>query len=382
MPKILSIFGTRPEAIKMAPVIKELEKRRNDLTSIVCVTAQHREMLDQVLSTFKIRPDYDLDIMESGQDPLQITCAVLTGLRSVLQETRPDLVLVHGDTTTTMAAALASFYFRTQVGHVEAGLRTKNKFAPYPEEMNRRVAGAIADLHFAPTPGARQNLIEEAVDPKTIYVTGNTVVDALFAALAIIEEDPGIRDRFSEQFSYLNPEKKLILVTGHRRENFGEGFENICRALAEVAAIHPEVQILYPVHLNPNVCRPVRKTLGNMEGANILLIDPVEYLPFVYLMNRSYMIVTDSGGIQEEAPSLRKPVLVMRDVTERPEGVQAGTIRIAGTRTARIRSSIELLLSDKDEYQKMTSAANPYGDGKAAERIVGIIHDHFSGSQF
>jgi len=377
MPKILSIFGTRPEAIKMAPVIKELEKRRNDLTSIVCVTAQHREMLDQVLSTFKIRPDYDLDIMESGQDPLQITCAVLTGLRSVLQETRPDLVLVHGDTTTTMAAALASFYFRTQVGHVEAGLRTKNKFAPYPEEMNRRVAGAIADLHFAPTPGARQNLIEEAVDPKTIYVTGNTVVDALFAALAIIEEDPGIRDRFSEQFSYLNPEKKLILVTGHRRENFGEGFENICRALAEVAAIHPEVQILYPVHLNPNVCRPVRKTLGNMEGANILLIDPVEYLPFVYLMNRSYMIVTDSGGIQEEAPSLGKPVLVMRDVTERPEGVQAGIVKVIGTKVREICSSISRLISDAAFYKQMTSSRNPYGDGKAAQRIVDIIHEIF-----
>ncbi|MGA3113111.1 MAG: UDP-N-acetylglucosamine 2-epimerase (non-hydrolyzing) [Syntrophobacteraceae bacterium] len=377
MPKILSIFGTRPEAIKMAPVIKELEKRRNDLTSIVCVTAQHREMLDQVLSTFKIRPDYDLDIMESGQDPLQITCAVLTGLRSVLQETRPDLVLVHGDTTTTMAAALASFYFRTQVGHVEAGLRTKNKFAPYPEEMNRRVAGAIADLHFAPTPGARQNLIEEAVDPKTIYVTGNTVVDALFAALAIIEEDPGIRDRFSEQFSYLNPEKKLILVTGHRRENFGEGFENICRALAEVAAIHPEVQILYPVHLNPNVCRPVRKTLGNMEGANIFLIDPVEYLPFVYLMNRSYMIVTDSGGIQEEAPSLGKPVLVMRDVTERPEGVQAGIVKVIGTKVREICSSISRLISDAAFYKQMTSSRNPYGDGKAAQRIVDIIHEIF-----
>ncbi|MGO9017093.1 MAG: non-hydrolyzing UDP-N-acetylglucosamine 2-epimerase [Syntrophobacteraceae bacterium] len=377
MPKILSIFGTRPEAIKMAPVIKELERRRNDLTSIVCVTAQHREMLDQVLSTFKISPDYDLDIMESGQDPLQITCAVLTGLRSVLEETRPDLVLVHGDTTTTMAAALASFYFRTQVGHVEAGLRTRNKFAPYPEEMNRRVAGAIADLHFAPTPRARQNLIEEAVDPKTIYVTGNTVVDALFAALAIIEEDPGIRDRFAEQFSYLNPEKKLILVTGHRRENFGEGFENICRSLAEVAAIHPEVQILYPVHLNPNVCRPVRKTLGNMEGANIFLIDPVDYLPFVYLMNRSYMIVTDSGGIQEEAPSLGKPVLVMRDVTERPEGVQAGIVKVIGTKVREICSSISRLISDAAAYKQMTSSRNPYGDGKAAQRIVDIIHEIF-----
>ncbi|MGA2937125.1 MAG: UDP-N-acetylglucosamine 2-epimerase (non-hydrolyzing) [Syntrophobacteraceae bacterium] len=377
MPKILSIFGTRPEAIKMAPVIKELERRPDDFTSIVCVTAQHREMLDQVLSAFKIRPHYDLDIMKSGQDPLQITCAVLTGLRSVIEETRPDLVLVHGDTTTTMAAALASFYFRTKVGHVEAGLRTKNKFAPYPEEMNRRVAGAIADLHFAPTPGARQNLIEEAVDPKTIHVTGNTVVDALFAALAIIEEDPGLQDRFAEQFSYLNPHKKLIVVTGHRRENFGEGLQNICSALAKVAANHPEVQILYPVHLNPNVYGPVRKTLGNMEGANILLIDPVEYLPFVYLMNRSYMIVTDSGGIQEEAPSLGKPVLVMRDVTERPEGAQAGVVKLIGTGVREIYSSISRLISDAAAYKQMTSSRNPYGDGKAAQRIVDIIHAIF-----
>ncbi len=376
MLKILSIFGTRPEAIKMAPVIKELESRPDDFTSIVCVTAQHREMLDQVLTAFKIHPDFDLDVMKAGQDLFQITSSVLTGLRGVLAESRPDLVLVHGDTTTTMTAALAAFYCRTRVGHVEAGLRTRDKFAPYPEEINRRVTGAIADLHFAPTSGARQNLIEEAVDPKTIHVTGNTAVDALFAAIAMIEKDPGLHDRFASQFSYLNPEKKLILVTGHRRENFGEGFQNICRALAEVAANQPEVQILYPVHLNPNVCRPVRKILGNMEGANIFLIDPVEYLAFVYLMNRSYMIVTDSGGIQEEAPSLRKPVLVMREVTERPEGVQAGTIKITGTRSAQIRSSIELLLSDENEYQKMTSAGNPYGDGKAAERIVGIIRNN------
>ncbi len=373
MRKILSIFGTRPEAIKMAPVIKELERRPDDFKSIVCVTAQHREMLDQVLSAFKINPDYDLDIMKSGQDLFQISCAVLTGLRNVLQETRPDLVLVHGDTTTTMTSALASFYFRTKVGHVEAGLRTRDKFAPYPEEMNRRVAGAIADLHFAPTAGARQNLIEEAVDPKTIHVTGNTAVDALFAALAIIEEDPRLQERFAAEFSYLSPEKKMILVTGHRRENFGERFENICRALARVAENRPDVQILYPVHLNPNVHEPAHKILKNAEGANIFLIDPVEYIAFVYLMNRSYMIVTDSGGIQEEAPSLGKPVLVMRDVTERPEGVRAGVVEIVGTQAAQIYSSIELLLSDASKYKKMTSACNPYGDGKAAERIARII---------
>lgn len=373
MRRVLNIFGTRPEAIKMAPVIKELERHPDDFTSLVCVTAQHREMLDQVLSAFKIDPDYDLDIMESGQDLVQITCAVLTGLKRVIEESRPDLVLVHGDTTTTMAAALASFFFRTKIGHVEAGLRTRNKFAPYPEEINRRLAGAIADLHFAPTRSARQNLIEEAVDPKTIYVTGNTVVDALFAALTAIENDPSLRDRFARQFSYLNPEKKLILVTGHRRENFGEGFENICHALAEVASNQPDAQIIYPVHLNPNVSGPVHKILGNMEGSNIFLIDPVEYLAFVYLMNRSYLIVTDSGGIQEEAPSLGKPVLVMRDVTERPEGVHAGVVRIVGTKTARIRSSIESLLSDESEYQKMRSARNPYGDGHAAVRIAEII---------
>ena len=375
MRKILSIFGTRPEAIKMAPVIKELETRPDDLTSIVCVTAQHREMLDQVLSDFKIKPDFDLDIMRAGQDLFQTTSAVLTGLKGVLEESRPDLVLVHGDTTTTMAAALAAFYSRTKIGHVEAGLRTRNKFAPYPEEMNRRVTGAVADLHFAPTPGARRNLIEEAVDPNTIYVTGNTAVDALFTALALIEKDPALQKRLVGRFNFLNPRKRLILVTGHRRENFGEGFQNICRALVEVASNQPEVQILYPVHLNPNVRGPVRKVLGNMEGANIFLIDPVDYLAFVYLMNRSYMILTDSGGIQEEAPSLGKPVLVMRDVTERPEGVKAGAIKIVGTKAAQICSSIERLLSDRAEYQKMASAGNPYGDGKAAERIVRIIRD-------
>jgi UDP-N-acetylglucosamine 2-epimerase (non-hydrolysing) len=373
MRKILSIFGTRPEAIKMAPVIKELERRPADFTSVVCVTAQHREMLDQVLSAFGIIPDFDLDIMKAGQDLFQTTSAVLTGLQGVLAQTRPDLVLVHGDTTTTMTAALAAFYCRTKVGHVEAGLRTRDKFAPYPEEMNRRVTGAIADLHFAPTAAARRNLIEEAVDPKTIHVTGNTAVDALFAALSLMERTPGLQDRFAAQFSFLDPAKRLILVTGHRRENFGEGFQNICRALAQVAANQPGVQILYPVHLNPNVYGPVRRILGNMEGSNIFLIDPVEYLAFVYLMNRCCMIVTDSGGIQEEAPSLRKPVMVMRDVTERPEGVQAGAVRIVGTQASKIRSSIELLLSDEEEYKRMTSAGNPYGDGKAAERIVGII---------
>jgi len=375
MHRILIVFGTRPEAIKMAPVVKEFQRHPDNFTSLVCVTAQHREMLDQVLSDFKITPDFDLDIMKAGQDLFQITSAVLTGLRGVLAESNPDMVLVHGDTTTTMAAALAAYYRPTKIGHVEAGLRTRNKFAPYPEEMNRRITGAIADLHFAPTPWARQNLIDEAVNPQTIHVTGNTVIDALFAALALIDKDSGLQERFASRFSFLDYKKRLVLVTGHRRENFGEGFQNICRALAEVASNQSEVQILYPVHLNPNVYGPVRKVLGNMEGSNIFLIDPVDYLSFIYLMNRSYLIVTDSGGIQEEAPSLGKPVLVMRDVTERPEGVKAGAIMVVGTKAAQIRSSIERLLSDRTQYQKMSSAGNPYGDGKAAERIVRIIRD-------
>ncbi len=374
MRKILSIFGTRPEAIKMAPVIKELERHPEDFTSVVCVTAQHREMLDQVLSTFEIAPDYDLDIMEHGQDPLQVTGAILNGLRSVLEKTRPDLVLVHGDTTTTMAGALASFYLHRKVGHVEAGLRTRNKFSPFPEEINRRLTSAIADLHFAPTPEARQNLIAEGVAPESVHVTGNTVIDALFAALGILEKNPEMESRLSQRFSYLDPGKKLILVTGHRRENFGEGLENICRALAEVASNRPEqVQVLYPVHLNPSVNGPVRKALGNAGSSNIFLIEPVEYLAFIYLMKRAHMIVTDSGGIQEEAPSLGIPVLVTREVTERPEGARAGAVKIIGARTAEIRSSIETLLTDGGEHQSMASAGNPYGDGHAAERICAII---------
>ena len=375
MHKIMLILGTRPEAIKMAPVIIELQKHPHEISSIVCVTAQHREMLDQVLSIFNIKPDFDLDIMKPGQNLFDITGNILKGMKSVFDECRPDLVLVHGDTTTTMAGALSAFYSRIKVGHVEAGLRTGDKFAPYPEEMNRRVTGAMTDLHFAPTPGARRNLLDEGVAPDTVHVTGNTVVDSLLSAVAIIENNPKLQNRFASEFSYLDAQKKLILVTGHRRENFGKRFENICYALRDVAKKHPEAQILYPVHLNPNAQKPVREILGSMESANIFLIDPVEYLPFVYLMNRAYMIVTDSGGIQEEAPSLGKPVLVMRDVTERPEGVEAGVVKVVGTEVHRIFSSIERLLLDESEYQKMTSAANPYGDGKAAERIVKIIRD-------
>lgn len=373
MHKILTIFGTRPEAIKMAPLIKGFEKYSGDFTSIVCVTAQHRKMLDQVLSVFSITPDYDLNIMQPGQDLFEVTCRVLKNLKGVIERVRPDLVLVHGDTTTTMAASLASFYCHTRVGHVEAGLRTRNKFAPYPEEINRKITGDIADFHFAPTPTARANLIAEKVDPASIHVTGNTVIDALFSAVAMIETNQEFQTRFAAQFPFLDSTKKLILVTGHRRENFGIGFENICLALSMVAERHTNVQILYPVHLNPSVQIPVRKILGNLDGRNIFLVDPVEYLTFVCLMLRAYIIVTDSGGVQEEAPSLSKPVLVMRDATERPEGVEAGVIRIVGTRAEQIYASITTLLTDRVAYQEMTSSHNPYGDGKASERIIEIL---------
>ncbi|MHC1726431.1 MAG: non-hydrolyzing UDP-N-acetylglucosamine 2-epimerase [Syntrophobacteraceae bacterium] len=374
MPKVLSIFGTRPEAIKMAPVIKKLALFPGHLHSIVCVTAQHREMLDQVLSVFKICPDYDLDIMKPGQDLFDVTRGVLEGLKEVISEVKPQLVLVHGDTTTSMAASLAAFYCKTRVGHVEAGLRTRNKFAPFPEEMNRRLTGALTDFHFAPTQQARDNLIAEGVAPDTIYVTGNTVVDALLSARATIEEEPHLKERFETQFSFLNPDRKLILVTGHRRENFGQGFFNICQALATFAQSHPEVQILYPIHLNPNVQAPVRQILGNSLCTNVYLIDPVEYLSFVYLMNRAWLILTDSGGIQEEAPSLGKPVLVMRDATERPEGVEAGIIKVIGSGVNGIISSLSQLITDPGAYNSMISCDNPYGDGKAGERIAAIIH--------
>jgi UDP-N-acetylglucosamine 2-epimerase (non-hydrolysing) len=382
MKKILSIFGTRPEAIKMAPVIKELERHPDRFTSRVCVTAQHRQMLDQVLQLFGISPHYDLNIMSEGQDLFDITCNALQGLKTVLEKERPDLVLVHGDTTTTMAAALAAYYCRVPVGHVEAGLRTHNKYAPYPEEINRKVAGSLADLHFAPTDTARRNLLGEGVAEETVFVTGNTVIDALFAITGKIDNDPEIRQRLDAEFSYLDPEKKLILVTGHRRENFGEGFENICFALKDIAIAFPGVEVLYPVHLNPNVQEPVRRILGDGEAKNIHLIQPVDYLPFVYLMNRSYLIITDSGGVQEEAPSLGKPVLVMRDATERPEAVDAGTVKLVGTSRERIVEEASLLLNDGDVYRRMSLARNPYGDGNAAKRIVGVISElHKSGLQ-
>lgn len=369
--KILSVFGTRPEAIKMAPVIKELEKYPESFQSVVCVTAQHRQMLDQVLELFEIRPSYDLDIMKPGQDLFDVTCNVLQGLKPVLDKEKPDIVLVHGDTTTTMAASLAAFYSRIRVGHVEAGLRTGNKLAPFPEEVNRRVAGVLADLHFAPTERAKGNLLAEGVDERLVTVTGNTVIDALLTVADRVHHDVALRSRFEAQFSFLDPGKRLILVTGHRRENFGDGFEQICHALAEIAEAVPDVEILYPVHLNPNVQEPVRRLLGHSR--RIHLIEPLDYLPFVYLMERSYLIITDSGGVQEEAPSLGKPVLVMRDTTERPEAVEAGTVKLVGADRGRIVSEALLLLNDKAAYDAMRRAHNPYGDGRAASRIVEVL---------
>lgn len=371
--KVLSIFGTRPEAIKMAPVVKELERRQDIFCSKVCVTAQHRQMLDQVLNLFEIRPDYDLNIMKPGQDLYDITCNVLQGIKSVLSEEKPDIVLVHGDTTTTMAAALGAYYSRIRVGHVEAGLRTFNKFAPFPEEVNRMVAGALADIHFAPTSSSRDNLLREGKPSDSIHITGNTVVDALMSVSTRIEQASGLKQQFDSDFSFLDARKKLILITGHRRENFGDGFENICHALADLAEQNEDVEILYPVHLNPNVQQPVQRILGGSRHRNVHLIEPVDYLPFVYLMNRSYLIITDSGGVQEEAPSLGKPVLVMRDTTERPEAVQAGTVRLVGTDRQKILAEATILLRDNDAYKTMSQSHNPYGDGMAALRICDAL---------
>jgi UDP-N-acetylglucosamine 2-epimerase (non-hydrolysing) len=368
--KILTVFGTRPEAIKMAPVVNALHAAPG-IESQVCVTAQHRQMLDQVLHLFDIQPDHDLNIMKPGQDLTDITANILLGLRSVLKAQRYDLLLVHGDTTTTMAASLAAFYEKVPVGHVEAGLRTGNMYAPWPEEMNRSVVGRIATLHFAPTRRARQSLVSEGIKDGAIHVTGNTVIDALQQVAERLQADQALRRQFDERFSFLHPEKRLILVTGHRRENFGDGFERICSALARLSQ-RPDVQILYPVHLNPAVQEPVRRILG--QAPNVHLIEPQDYLPFVYLMTRSHLIVTDSGGVQEEAPSLGKPVLVMRDTTERPEAVDAGTVRLVGTDADKIVGECQQLLDDPAAYDRMARALNPYGDGQAAARILAALH--------
>jgi UDP-N-acetylglucosamine 2-epimerase (non-hydrolysing) len=369
MLKVLAVFGTRPEAIKMAPVVARLSAQPDRFDVRVCVTAQHREMLDAVLALFRILPDHDLDLMKPGQDLFDVTAGVLSGMKPVLDAERPGIVLVHGDTTTTMAAALAAYYRRIPVGHVEAGLRTGDKYAPFPEEINRKVAGAVADLHFAPTEAARANLLREGVPAAAIEVTGNTVVDALLDVAGRIDADGALRARLDAQFPFLDPARRLVLVTGHRRENFGEGFENICRALAELAAKYDDVQVLYPVHLNPNVQEPVNRILGSGAG-NVHLVPPADYLPFVRLMMRAHLIVTDSGGVQEEAPSLGKPVLVMREVTERPEAVAAGTVRLVGTDREAIVREASRLLDDPAAYEAMSRAHNPYGDGRAAERIA------------
>ena len=367
--KVMVVFGTRPEAIKMAPLVKALQATPG-LQTVVCVTAQHRQMLDQVLRLFEITPEHDLDVMKPGQDLYDITSNILLGLRPVLAAERPDWVLVHGDTTTTLATTLAAYYARIPVAHIEAGLRTGDKYAPFPEEMNRKITGAVADLHFAPTTASEANLLAEGVPAASIHVTGNTVIDALLAVVDKLKTSATLQTELAERFRFLDASKRLILVTGHRRENFGEGFQNICHALADVAERHPEVEILYPVHLNPNVRQPVQDILAARGLSNVHLIEPVDYLPFVYLMNRSHLIITDSGGVQEEAPSLGKPVLVMRETTERPEAVAAGTVKLVGTSREAIVRECERLLTDADAYQTMSRARNPYGDGQAVARIV------------
>lgn len=358
--KILSIFGTRPEAIKLAPVLAELNKHK--VTSVVCVTAQHREMLDQVLALFAIQPNYDLAIMQPNQTLAELTARVLTKLDEVLRIEQPDWVLVQGDTTTVMVAALAAFYHRVKVGHVEAGLRSFDKYQPFPEEINRKIATSVSDLHFAPTELSKQNLLREGVPEANIIVTGNTVIDALLQ----VAEKP--YDWDSSPLAAIPRDKRIILVTAHRRENFGTPLQNICVALRTIAERYPDVHIVYPVHLNPNVQTVVHQTLANI--ANITLLQPLEYLPLVQLLKQSFLVVTDSGGIQEEAPGLGKPVLVLREVTERPEGVTAGTVKLVGTDTGKIVREIELLLTDKNEYDRMARAVNPYGDGYASQRIV------------
>lgn len=371
--KVMVVFGTRPEAIKMAPLVKALQAAPG-LQTVVCVTAQHRQMLDQVLRLFEITPEHDLDVMKPGQDLYDITSNILLGLRPVLAAERPDWVLVHGDTTTTLATTLAAYYARIPVAHIEAGLRTGDKYAPFPEEMNRKITGAVADLHFAPTAASQANLLAEGVPATTVHVTGNTVIDALLAVVEKLKTSATLQAELAERFRFLDASKKLILVTGHRRENFGEGFQNICHALADVAERHLDVEILYPVHLNPNVRQPVNDILAARGLSNVHLIEPVDYLPFVYLMNRSHLIITDSGGVQEEAPSLGKPVLVMRETTERPEAVAAGTVKLVGTSREAIVRECERLLTDTEAYQTMSRAHNPYGDGQAAARIVNTLH--------
>lgn len=384
MKKVMLVFGTRPEAIKMAPLVKEFQRYAEEFDTVVCVSGQHRELLDQVLSIFDIVPDYDLHVMKQGQDLYDITSRVLLGMRDVLRESKPDVVLVHGDTTTSMAAALAAFYQQIPVGHVEAGLRTHNIYSPWPEEMNRLITGRIATYNFAPTQLSRQNLLNEAVKDDSIFVTGNTVIDALHWVVDKIREEKILSRSLAEELcrggydtSRLANGKKLVLITGHRRENFGEGFLQMCRAIKSLTERYPEVDFVYPMHLNPNVRKPIHEVFGEkLEGLkNMFFIEPLEYLSFVFLMEKAHIVLTDSGGIQEEAPGLGKPVLVMRDTTERPEAVEAGTVRLVGTDYDAIVDNVSTLLDNQDVYNRMSQAVNPYGDGYACSRIVEALRN-------
>ena len=385
MKRIMLVFGTRPEAIKMAPLVKEFEKHPDEFDTIVCVTGQHREMLDQVLKIFDIKPNYDLNIMKQGQDLYDVTCSVLTGMRDVLKEVQPDVVLVHGDTTTSTASALAAFYQQIPVGHVEAGLRTRNIYSPWPEEMNRQITGRIATYNFSPTQLSRQNLLEERVDDEKITVTGNTVIDALYWVVEKIKNDKDLSIELQDillkagyNTNRLNTGRRLVLITGHRRENFGDGFIHICNAIKTLTQNYPDVDFVYPMHLNPNVRKPIHEVFGEdlSDLGNMFFIEPLEYLSFVYLMEKSSIVLTDSGGIQEEAPGLGKPVLVMRNTTERPEALDAGTVKLVGTDYDTIVNSVSTLLDNKEEYNKMSKAVNPYGDGKACGRIVDFIKEN------
>ena len=382
---ILLVFGTRPEAIKMAPLVKKLQSEPEKFKTVVCVTAQHRQMLDQVLHIFDIKPDYDLNIMQANQDLYDVTSRVLLGMRDVLKEVQPDVVLVHGDTTTSTAAALAAFYLQIPVGHVEAGLRTHNIYSPWPEEMNRQITGRITTHHFAPTPLAKQNLLDENVRPEQIVVTGNTVIDALYMVVEKIKNDANLQSELGELLkeagydtARLDGSRRLVLITGHRRENFGDGFISMCTAIRDLAAKYPDVDFVYPMHLNPNVRKPIHEVFGDVHITpstlhNLYFIEPLEYLSFVYLMEKSTIVLTDSGGIQEEAPGLGKPVLVMRDTTERPEALESGSVHLVGTNYEKIIGEVSTLLDDAVAYQKMSQAVNPYGDGMACERISAFL---------
>ena len=385
MKKVMLVFGTRPEAIKMAPLVREFKKYPEVFDTIVCVTGQHREMLDQVLDIFDINPEYDLNIMQQGQDLYDITSKVLYGMRDVLDEAKPDVVLVHGDTTTSTSAALAAFYRQIPVGHVEAGLRTHDIYSPWSEEMNRQITGRIASFNFSPTPLSRKNLLDENVNDDKITVTGNTVIDALHIVVDRIKNDKGLSEELHSVLlssgydtNRLDDGRRMVLITGHRRENFGDGFINICNAIKDLSAKYPDVDFIYPMHLNPNVRRPIHQVFGENlnEFRNLFFIEPLEYLSFVFLMEKSYLVLTDSGGIQEEAPGLGKPVLVMRNTTERPEALESGTVRLVGTDYEKIVSNVSRLVDDSSFYAEMSNAVNPYGDGHASERIVSFLRNH------